>query len=96
VLGAKIAQRQQLLPAARRLPFAKAPIAKGVDRDQHNLWDTAAFYGVAKRHIAERRFTPGGRRISISGNDRRKYDDSHSPRALQPEVSPETRRCHSR
>jgi hypothetical protein len=40
VLGAKIAQRQQLLPAPRRLPFAKAPIAKGFDRDQHNLWDT--------------------------------------------------------
>ncbi len=40
VLGGKIAQWWQPLPVTRRIPFAKAPIAQGFDRDQHNLWDT--------------------------------------------------------
>jgi hypothetical protein len=40
VLGVKIAQRRQPLPVTRRAPFAKAPIAQGYDRNQHNLWDT--------------------------------------------------------
>jgi hypothetical protein len=40
VLAVKIAQWRQLLPPTLRNPFAKAPIAQGFDRDQHNLWDT--------------------------------------------------------
>jgi hypothetical protein len=47
VLGSKITQWQQLLLAARRLPFAKAPIAQAFDRNQHNLWDTTKAYAAS-------------------------------------------------
>jgi bacterioferritin-associated ferredoxin len=40
VLGVKIAQWRQPPEAPRRIPFAKASIAQGFDRDQHHLWDT--------------------------------------------------------
>jgi hypothetical protein len=92
-------KHSQTLSTTRSLTPSKTRIQAPPETRSRSILAQAPpqeFYGGAKRHIALRRFTPGGRPIPICGIDRRKCDDSHLQRALQPEVSPETRRCHSR